>query len=426
MSFDINKAKEIRARQLDAQKKNKKKRNDIVKLMRNSKKRKNQYINQSTSPINNYSMHYHSTVIQHKTFLEFVNIHYSTKKVYNYDNYPSIKQLAIGLFLISLTAYTFLKQFLELPHERTEQKWISDDLIKQKGSQFEISNVDNIIENYIKDNNIKSDDDGFKVVLAVDAFSVKPNLIVEKNGVVRGTIYDEQISIEKVKLYEQSILEFEKFSQKHKKYVIRDTFVYLVKPIESQYPCFILHLSASTQGKATIHEIDTLLLLTEKLKLFNISVVCFGFDGDTTDSKLVKKWNKVVYNNFLSNENSNSPIESESIKNFSPKVAVDPLHILKRWRYRIFKGVLMQFFTEDKNFVNIQKWKEIFDIQSNVLMDKHFLKMNDDLPLKLFHPRIISMLYNVNDKSTLSYFIVPSLFELSLKFKTISKKDREV
>lgn len=82
----------------------------------------------------------------------------------------------------------------------------------------------------------------------------------------------------------------------------------------------------------------------------------------------------------------------------------------------------MLFFKEDNNFVNIQKSKEIFDIQSKVLMVNHFLKMNDDLPLVLFHPRIISMIYNANDKSTFPYFIVLSLFELMLKLKTFSKK----
>lgn len=133
-------------------------------------------------------MKYHSTVTQHQTFLEFVNIHYSSKKVYKYDNYPSIKQLANGLVLISLTAYMFLKQFLELPHERSVQKWIADDISKQKGSQFEISNVENIIEKYIKDNNITSDDN-FKVVLAVDAFSVKPNLIIEKKTVLLEVLF---------------------------------------------------------------------------------------------------------------------------------------------------------------------------------------------------------------------------------------------
>lgn len=81
----------------------------------------------------------------------------------------------------------------------------------------------------------------------------------------------------------------------------------------------------------------------------------------------------------------------------------------------------MQIFKENDNFVIIQKWKDIFYIQSSVLLDKHFHKMNDDLPLKPLHPRIISMFYNANDKPTLSYFMVQSLFELLLNFITISK-----
>ena len=51
--------------------------------------------------------------------------------------------------------------------------------------------------------------------------------------------------------------------------------------------------------------------------------------------------------------------------------------------------------------------------------------MNDELPIALFDPEIILKLYQKNDKSTLSYFIVPSFLLTALKYKTISKNDRE-
>lgn len=74
----------------------------------------------------------------------------------------------------------------------------------------------------------------------------------------------------------------------------------------------------------------------------------------------------------------------------------------------------MQNFKQDENYVNIQQWKEIFDIPSDVLF-----------AVKLFNPKIISMLYEMDDRPTSSYFIPPSILELALKHKTISKVDRQ-
>lgn len=395
MSFDSGKAKEIRAKQIEKQQKNKEKKNNIGSMARQGKEKKHKYIDSSTSPIpinprEKYNNLTNLTTNQKNTLLEIVSINYDRRKIQKYKEYPTLKLLSIGLALISIAAYAYLKKYLYWPHERTVQRWISNEIKDQNDSQFDLANVDKLIENYITENKI-NDDQHFKVILAVDAFSVKPNLIVEENGIIRGTINDERISIEKVQLFKQCILEFEKFSKERKKTVIRDTFVFLVQPLESKYPCFILHLSASTQGKATNQEIEILIYLIEKLNSFKITVVGLGFDGDTTYSKLVKNWNNIVSKSFHSKVLS--PIENDEIKKFSLKIAVDPLHLLKRWRYRLFKGTLMQNFKQDENYVNIQQWKENFDIPSDVLF-----------AVKLFNQKITSILYEMDDRPTLSYF----------------------
>ncbi len=81
---------------------------------------------------------------------------------------------------------------------------------------------------------------------------MKPNLVIDDDGVRRGTIKDEIVDDELIKHMKESVLKFEKYSLENKKIVITNTFVYLVQPLLSIYPCFIVHLSGSTQGKSII------------------------------------------------------------------------------------------------------------------------------------------------------------------------------
>ena len=55
--------------------------------------------------------------------------------------------------------------------------------------------------------------------------------------------------------------------------------------------------------------------------------------------------------------------------------------------------MLIQNFKQYENYVNIQQWKENFDIPSDVLF-----------AVKLFNQKITSMLYEMDDRPTLSYF----------------------
>lgn len=423
--------KEQREKQLSKKNKSQKKQQAAAQTARNAKEKKNKYVNEKTSPIrpsspiSNSKKADQSATVQQNFFFELFQITFKSDKISNYDVYPTIKNFAIGLFLISVSAYVFIRHFILLPHERTVQRWISEQIKDSKVSQFDLSNVNEIITNYIEDNNLTEQKD-IKVVLGVDAFSVKPNLLIDKEGFRRGTIEEEKVDQELIDKFHKNILAFEEYSKQFKKSVIRDTFVYLVQPLLANYSCFIIHLSASTQGKATLSEIETLLFLAEQLEKFNFKVESLAFDGDTSYSKLIKKWNKNIYDNFH-NQNGEiySPILNDPISKFKYKITVDPLHLLKRWRYRLFKGKLHQFFHEDDQFVNIFQWQQEFGIPSLVLTDKQFLKMNDELPISLFDPEILLKLYEKKDKPTLSYFVVPSIFLTALNSKKISKHDRE-
>ena len=78
--------------------------------------------------------------------------------------------------------------------------------------------------------------------------------------------------------------------------------------------------------------------------------------------------------------------------------------------------MLIQNFKQYENYVNIQQWKENFDIPSDVLF-----------AVKLFNQKITSILYEMDDRPTLSYFFWNCflILELAFKYKTISKEYRQ-
>lgn len=82
------------------------------------------------------------------------------------------------------------------------QRWISQDTKDSKASQFDLSYIRDIIKKYKDDNNF-TEEKNFKVILGVDAFSVKPNLIIDKDGFRRGTIDEEKLDPELIESFKK-------------------------------------------------------------------------------------------------------------------------------------------------------------------------------------------------------------------------------
>lgn len=332
MSFNTKKAQSSRSKQILCA--NDKKAQTAK--ARETRRKNRIYRSASTSPVDNFRLDLNcksaKNVRQHNILYELLHISQIKQKVSNYMIYPNIKQLSIGLFLISAAAFAYLKVFFHLPDERTVRRWIYDQIQGSIPAQFQLSNAQKILNEYINENNLKDVKD-FKVIIAVDAFSVKPNLIIDNDGIRRGTIQEEKVEDSQINAMQESVLTFEKYATENKKTVITNTFIFLVQPLIASYPCFIIHMSPSTQGKATINEIEILIFLMELIKKSGLSVEALAFDGDTTYSKLVKAWNNEVKSVYHNPQSQTANIKNEKVKQFKNKVVVDPLHLLKRWRY---------------------------------------------------------------------------------------------
>ena len=100
--------------------KSKRKQQTSAQTARNTKEKKNKYVNEKTSPIrpssqiSNSKKKLISQQLINKIFFELFQINFKSDKVSNYGIYPNIKNIAIGIFLIFVSAYVFIRHFILL------------------------------------------------------------------------------------------------------------------------------------------------------------------------------------------------------------------------------------------------------------------------------------------------------------------------
>lgn len=111
MSFNTKKAQSSRTKQILCA--NDKKAQTAK--ARETRRKNRIYRSASTSPVDNFRLDLNcksaKNVLQHNILYELLHISQIKQKVSNYMIYPNIKQLSIGLFLISAAAFAYLKVF---------------------------------------------------------------------------------------------------------------------------------------------------------------------------------------------------------------------------------------------------------------------------------------------------------------------------
>ena len=310
----------------------------------------------------------------------------------------------VAIYLTSFTCYKLLLKFgIPLASiskiSMLKMNLLSDNMVRL----LHLSDVRTIIAQYKDDNNLEND--SFSVILAVDAISFHPKIRIEKDGTINGALGNYKISKEKMNKLEKSFHDFEIYINSIKNVTITDAFVYQIQPIQKQYPCFVVHIEPSTQGKATEKEIDILLSIKQSIEDSNLSLIGIAFDGDSTYSKLHMEYFN-SYNNQISKD--------YYFRNFSSinKLGIisDPLHMLKRVRYRFLKNKISANFHSLEPQLNINSLRKNLNIPEIVFSNEKFTKMHDNLPLKLFDLKNLVILFEANEYSWVSYMLPFSLF----------------
>ena len=241
-------------------------------------------------------------------------------------------------------------------------------------SLLNISNIGFVINKYKSNNSILNQ--SLEIVIAVDAISFHPRIKINKNGLVIGVKDKKIVEDLNIQQMERSFKEFEDYINSIKNPTITDAFIYQINPIKREFPCHVVHIELSTQGKATNNEIEVLFKIRKILQDENITVEAIAFDGDTTYFKLHSEFFN-YYRKYI-----NDYYFRNFFKITSTGIISDPLHILKKIRHRALKNKMSTNF-QQINILSIDTLKEYLNLPDIVFSNDKITKMHDVLPLRL-------------------------------------------
>ena len=376
---------------------------------------------ESTPPITKTEVHIHvninnSTNISHSKIIQnntkaFVNdINKNVDKNKNGRRW-SIKTLMICtiVYLLSRQAYSALTSSVVLPSEKTVRRYISNqtDFIDTR-LLTNISNIPNITSKYREINNL---DDTIVGVLGVDAIALKPIIKIDENGNIIGLNESVQIPHDQIELLKIDLNKQEEIVKQFQNFTVNNAFLFHFQPISPYYPCMTVHIQPSTTGKASVTQISLLKQIEKELKKQNFIVISFSTDGDSGYQTLV--------NETLSRRSKENIIFDLS----KPLFISDPLHILKRGRYRYLSHNFVYFSRKEKSF-NYTQIVSLINLHSYVFDNSRITKMHDELPLKLFDISRFKLLYDINYTRHCAYFLPFSFLATALDNPYISIDDR--
>lgn len=322
---------------------------------------------------------------------------------------------------ISLTSYKTMRDFLYLPSPSYLYRFFKPEIEKLKGMVTNLEEAELYLE-FLSQQLGKSKENITKYggLLSVDAISLRPHVVVTKDGFVNGVIDNEPVDKERFEELQKSILEYENFIKQIRNKTITDSFVYYFQPVNSGSRCFTVFVEPSTQGKATGNQIDRLESLAQLLDTKGFPVVGFGFDGDSTYTRLHKEFFDTYFNVCLND------VQFQNFSSVSGRVIVsDPLHLLKRARYRLLSSTVHgDFENRTDSVIRIDQLQKQLDLPSVVFSNEKYTKMHDSLATQLFSFRTLASLLNKKNYTELSYFLPMCLLCASLQEENLSVDER--
>lgn len=286
---------------------------------------------------------------------------------------------------ISPHAWRAVRKVLPLPGKRlllakfTETKGISDALI----DSGRIGELIDLWRQAVRQEGI-----GCPVVLSVDAVAFRPVITVHHDGRVEGL--KTMNEIENLDLLSQFLSDpgsFVSFVKDHWDETYSALFAFQLQPLNPMWPCSIIHTMPAMNGKGTEEVTQKLLELKDALtNQFHFSVVGLAFDGDSSFNRLHDEF-RAGWMPLLS---ASSPFPSHIPH---PVIISDPLHVLKRIRYRWVSAVFTIGVGSHGDSVFstavIESWNMLPPI---VFLNSRITKMHDSLPLRLFSPSIFGVI----------------------------------
>jgi hypothetical protein len=163
-------------------------------------------------------------------------------------------------------------------------------------------------------------------------------------------------------------------------------FVCHIQPVEPDLPCSVIHVAPAVNGKGTertVHQLARLMGI--RRTQFNFTVAGVAFDGDscfnTLHDGVESSWRGLMASDMPSISRQHPP---------QPLVRCDPLHLLKRIRYR---WVIKQFSVANASrgfSFSLTRIRQAGYLSPVVFTNTQESTMHDSLPLKLFSVKTLA------------------------------------
>lgn len=346
---------------------------------------------------------------------EFPNGFQPTKQI---EHLPDTKltkekkfEIASTLYTLCPHSYRYLKQFIYLPSETTIRRRLSQQINERYNELQNVENIPRILRDWRIMNALKSNQN-IVCVLSVDAVAFSPDVQLRENGQIIGFDLTHLEIGDTLQLYNESRTENSKWIQfvnKNWDYILTSAFIYYLQPINPEIDCLVVHFHMKTNGKATEVEKDLLLRIRRIIRKYHISIPSFAADGDSGYDNLHQNYFNAFFSFSLRN-----PFNHFSQKNMLMTIC-DPLHLLKRARYRLLKRCPPTASLKISNEgININKIQTLLRCQNIVFDNSSITKMHDILPIILFNPENLLLLLKKEEYSIAAYFFPWSFFIASL------------
>jgi hypothetical protein len=182
------------------------------------------------------------------------------------------------------------------------------------------------------------------VLLSVDPVAFRPLISIHEDGHVERL--KNMKELDSPDLFSQFIsgpVAFLSFVKEHWDDAETALFAFQLQRLHPDDPCSIIHAMPATNGKGNREVVQKLLDLKDALEhQFDFFVVGMAFDGDSAFRTLHKNfrdnWRPLIMPHIFS-----IPVENVE----SPVIICDPLHLMKRIRYRWVSAVFSLGFGAD-------------------------------------------------------------------------------
>ena len=330
------------------------------------------------------------------------------------------RHVAQLLYQISPTAFRYVRTLLKLPSESTIKKDINNNIRYRMDQLTNINYVSSIISDWRFQNNLKSNIH-VPCVLSVNAIAFDPMVELTNKRLI-GIDISEELIDDVQDFYHECIKnqsKWKEFIQTYWKNIQNYAFVFYLQPLNPSLKSVVVHFHMSKKGKATSIEKQLLLDIHDILYRYKINTPFVAFDGDTTYDSLHLKFFNFYFNHVIARLN---------IGNKGPCLMTicDPLHMLKRARYRLLNNRIVCNFKSNASPINIVLLKEILDLPSIIFNNGKITKMHDTLPLMLFDAQSLMKLLKTTPLPIheISYFIPWTFLLLGIQEESIEREQR--